>query len=770
MSPADTRGSLPMGKKSFWHGVYRDGISRFMKEYGIKQFYLTDINDLRMIDFYNRFAPRIKMRIVNKNAALSDLKDDAAMLYIKDEYPDDIRKVSILELRQGALEKTMERNILVMHTGDKWASVPMSYVGYQKFIEAFDSGFSSICCEDEFGKPIAVICRHMFRKFFMSGNFPRCTDLFLEYTDDDASLHRSAFKLFEKSGAEELFALRDGYVASSVRLEAPVLELVRWNMISDEVAKEFFGENRRILLSSQCGSLEGFCRKFHWLDVTVFRDDLLAEYFSGDFDMLICGSEIWPLRSMTRTYLAEELFYSLLKETARRWLWENNVRFYYVDGSSAVPEIDFRLGEIERIWNWKPLEMDGYYVQADISCEDVHIEGNVRFTTDVPKHYAHTIFTIGPCITSGMKAKDDETIASCLQRLLNNAGIPYRMVNAIGAVGLGHKGLGHGPYLSSINQLYSLFHQPLRSGDIVLYFDGIPVNATAFPIPSENVIDLSLLFRRPELRFESLFEDEAPGHVSPYGDKLIAEFLFHNIQPNLSDDFRDKSVQTMIKTFPYDNGGENMLKGLEDYIEHVKRTASRHAMGKRRGCIVMNANPMTLGHQWLIEQALSEVDSLFVFIVQEDKSYFSFKDRFAIAKECCKKYNSAIVLPSGKFMISSLTFSEYFQKENLQGSVIMPARDIEIFAKYIVPALSIDVRFVGEEPTDNVTRQYNEMMKDRLPIHGIEVKEIPRLKKDGIVISASVVRELLNDNKWEEASKYLPRETNDYLKVLRSDK
>ena len=38
----------------------------------------------------------------------------------------------------------------------------------------------------------------------------------------------------------------------------------------------------------------------------------------------------------------------------------------------------------------------------------------------------------------------------------------------------------------------------------------------------------------------------------------------------------------------------------------------------------------------------------------------------------------------------------------------------EIFGKYICPSLGISIRFVGEEPLDNVTNQYNKAMKEIL--------------------------------------------------------
>lgn len=124
------------------------------------------------------------------------------------------------------------------------------------------------------------------------------------------------------------------------------------------------------------------------------------------------------------------------------------------------------------------------------------------------------------------------------------------------------------------------------------------------------------------------------------------------------------------------------------------------------------------------------------------------------------------VLPSGKYIISSLTFTAYFEKSEHQDRVIDPSMDVELFGTYIAPALGITVRFAGEEPLDNITRQYNETMAKILPRYGIEFEEIPRKEQDGEVISASRVRKLLETKDFAEIAKIVPPTTLEYLKMI----
>jgi [citrate (pro-3S)-lyase] ligase len=178
----------------------------------------------------------------------------------------------------------------------------------------------------------------------------------------------------------------------------------------------------------------------------------------------------------------------------------------------------------------------------------------------------------------------------------------------------------------------------------------------------------------------------------------------------------------------------------------------------------MNCNPFTLGHQYLIETCAKEVELLYIFVVEEDKSNFSFSDRIDLVKQGTAHISNVKVLPSGKFIISALTFPEYFIKGDKQDTTIDPSGDVELFGQYIAPTLGITVRFVGEEPLDRVTLQYNNAMREILPRFGVELQIIPRKEAGGAPISASRVRALLKEQNFAEIAKLVPVSTLEYLR------
>ena len=184
---------------------------------------------------------------------------------------------------------------------------------------------------------------------------------------------------------------------------------------------------------------------------------------------------------------------------------------------------------------------------------------------------------------------------------------------------------------------------------------------------------------------------------------------------------------------------------------------------KNVGAIVMNCNPFTLGHRYLVEKALESVEALYLFVVEEDLSQFSFADRLMLVREGVREFGDRVkVVPSGKFIISSFSFAGYFTKA-VEITPPDSTTDVLIFASMIAPALNIRTRFVGEEPTCMVTRSYNERMLLLLPDMGCAVKVIPRKEISGTAISASRVRAALKANDMQSIKALVPNTTYDYL-------
>lgn len=205
---------------------------------------------------------------------------------------------------------------------------------------------------------------------------------------------------------------------------------------------------------------------------------------------------------------------------------------------------------------------------------------------------------------------------------------------------------------------------------------------------------------------------------------------------------------------------ENGITNINDYITNMFNK-SKLGTGKKAS-IVMNCNPITLGHRYLIEKASKENDEVVVFIVEEDKSLFPYNIRFNLVKKCTKELENVHVISGGRYIISSNTFPSYFLREEEKISKYIKI-DLGIFGKYIKPVFNINKRYVGDEPYCKITKKYNEGMKKILSKFNIEIVEVERLEYNNKKISASQVRELIREDKFDEIKKIVCKDVYEYL-------
>ena len=203
-------------------------------------------------------------------------------------------------------------------------------------------------------------------------------------------------------------------------------------------------------------------------------------------------------------------------------------------------------------------------------------------------------------------------------------------------------------------------------------------------------------------------------------------------------------------------------RGLERYLSTFPAPTGHLTTG----VVVMYANPFTLGHQYLLEQAAARVNRLFVIPVREDRQCFPYAERLAMIKAGAP--SGLTVLEGSDYQISAATFPTYFLKDLSDAAETQMRLDLDLFARHIAPALGANVRFVGSEPADALTARYNELMKELLP----EVVEIPRLETPGQAggddlighpVSASSVRKFLEQGSFTCASALCPESTRPYL-------
>ena len=209
---------------------------------------------------------------------------------------------------------------------------------------------------------------------------------------------------------------------------------------------------------------------------------------------------------------------------------------------------------------------------------------------------------------------------------------------------------------------------------------------------------------------------------------------------------------------------ENRRTGFADYLKALQESRPRTPAEGASCAVVMNANPFTLGHQYLVERASAESGTVHLFVLSEDASLVPFSVRKRLVLEGTRHLKNVLVHDSGPYIISGATFPSYFQRDE-ETAVESHARlDLAVFVK-IAAILGLDTRFVGEEPTSLVTRIYNQVMVEELPRHGLRCAVIKRKEQGGEAISASTVRQAIKDGDREKLKALVPPSTYDYFTI-----
>ena len=454
-------------------------------------------------------------------------------------------------------------------------------------------------------------------------------------------------------------------------------------------------------------------------------------------------------------FLSEEQ----LERINSKYLWYHYFKDKenYESDIKEIYDVDDYDNYIKNIFNLPlPIRKNGAITYEDSQSDFCNVVDGYRVTEHKQyENYTNKIEVFGPCIVFGQFDDDSRTIQSYLQEKLNKSSMNFYDVRNMGL------------RAGSLREYTEIIKgRSYKNGDIIIFIL-LPDEVEYLRKMNKEleVTEISDYFNEHYKQIGNFFLDN-PIHCNHKANQLIAQILFEGIHEYHNKNGRVKGSEKEVFLGGREQNDSFDTTELMNYVEQLKETVH---CGKDDtvGSIVMNCNPFTMGHEYLVEYASKMVDVLIVFVVEEDKSVFPFTDRIELVRKGCEKFKNVVVVPSGKYIISSITFPEYFIKGEMgDGSVELDmSMDLDIFMDYIAKGVGIQYRFVGEEPMDMVTRQYNESMKNKLPKAGIKVVEIPRKEsQDGLVISASRVRKYLKEKDWERIRQLVPDSTYEYLR------
>ena len=348
--------------------------------------------------------------------------------------------------------------------------------------------------------------------------------------------------------------------------------------------------------------------------------------------------------------------------------------------------------------------------------------------------FKNSVSIYGPCIAYGLFSSDEETICANLRRILYKKQLKLNVRNF---------GVPDGSDL--LNDLERMLATPYKQGDVIVWINCFEKELLSLLGNSVSVINVKQLMDGEHYWFLN-----HTMHCSYIANRKIAFEIFEHLNTH---DCMTEPQNVKLKNPFFDF----KLDYIKEELSIFKNRLSRLKVNsKNNGAIVMNCNPFTNGHKYLVEKAREQVDILFVFIVENNSRAIPFYYRYNMAKNACKEWKNVVIIGTGDYYASENTFSAYFNENN---NAVDPSEDILLFAQVIARELNIKKRFLGTEPNNIVTLQLNKECKRVLPGYGIEVLEFKRLESEGRPISAATIREKKRVNQLEDVKKMIPQYT-----------
>lgn len=519
-------------------------------------------------------------------------------------------------------------------------------------------------------------------------------------------------------------------------------------------------------LESSCEDFsDNLTRSIANINKSVFNDDKVAfirkyvESKGAHLSLIRVKNKGSRLKNKSQTEIEllnnEELYLN------KRHIWSQE---------NTPPEYIKRLyNSAQQAWIPQLYEMAKPTIKATkVVLADFHngvssVSNGFRTTVEQPAKPNHRVLVFGSSTTYSIGASDEDTLTSHMQKYLNVITHDVRVENH-GVIGMN--------LLLAMN---NLVQTDINPGDIVVFFDYDDLEY----IKNEKVtvIDLNEIDRGDNFFIDM---EKYQCHFSPQGNKVIARLISDEILPHLTccecpkesgEDEIDLKMHQVLERFKYFlfRQTAKVLESCEmkSYLSLLEQHIPDE--GVRVGSVAVNCNPITKGHLHLLEHASRSVDKLFIFVIEEDKSYFKFEDRLHLVKESTKHLDNVTVLRGGKFICTELTYPDYFNKDTTETKADA-SMEAWFFCEYIANKLNISKIFLGDEPNCMITKQYNEKMQELLPSYNIEVEIIDRISSNGNVISASNVRKLLKVGDFESIEAIVPKPTLRFLKENYSQK
>lgn len=340
---------------------------------------------------------------------------------------------------------------------------------------------------------------------------------------------------------------------------------------------------------------------------------------------------------------------------------------------------------------------------VDMAGEFYHCTGGNRVTTGNPENPEWRVVFYGPCTVVGAYGRDGQTIASCLQGIMNlRTDLRIQVVN---------RGL-----FNMTNLFSRMMTDELSGKDIAVIYVEKGWLTEEICGKCAYVGSLTDTFLSIE-NLENYILD-SPEHCNYKVNQRLAERIYSDLEERRLLETKALSGRTK-RIQDYYIGSEIMSEVLR-YMERYGLL--REAAAGARGAMTLFADPFTDRHRRAVEAALQRVDALYLFLSEDSNLTYTLEERIRMAKEALGDLGKRItVVPAGKYLFTK-KISRGIRKQRFCDADM--EYDCDVFGELFGGFLGIKYRFVMSEMDNPVERSYRDICMDILPRFGVAVEEL----------------------------------------------
>jgi len=204
-------------------------------------------------------------------------------------------------------------------------------------------------------------------------------------------------------------------------------------------------------------------------------------------------------------------------------------------------------------------------------------------------------------------------------------------------------------------------------------------------------------------------------------------------------------------------------------LHHYFRQRAGLIRSGRNAAVVLTSDPFSSGHQHLAEHASERADWVYVLVPSEGRFVWPLDVRLDLARQGTRHLSNVIVTETGPYALSSATFPAYFLKPGEAADEVRLEVDVELFARHLAPAFSLETRVAGTEPLDPMLRRYNQIMQKGLARRAIRFLQVERKKLGGRWINTAAVHKAFMNRDLPLLQELVPEPTFAHLQSPESE-